>query len=101
MSVMMYLVSASLALAVGGPAYPIIRAPRGAVRKGRSASSIFAHIGWFSQTVVAPTLYPPSLSHHRPNCSFARRHLRNSLAAFCFFEHLMLAWEKATLQGDL
>ena len=31
-----------------------LRVPRGEVRKARSGSSTFSHIGFFSQNVVAP-----------------------------------------------
>ena len=56
MSVMMYFVYASVAFAVGGPAYPSMRVPREEVRNARSGSSVRSHIGWFSQNVVAPRL---------------------------------------------
>ena len=55
MSVIMYFVYASVALAVGGPAWPSIRVPRGDVRNGMSDSSSRSHIGWFSHDVAAPT----------------------------------------------
>src|SRR5262245_54926830 len=101
MSVMMYLVYTSVALAVGGPAYPSMRVPRGDVRKGLSASSRRSHMGLFSQYMVAPSAYPFSISNHLPNCSLPWNHLRNSFAAVWFFEYFMRPWENATAYGGV
>ena len=95
MSTITYLEYTSVALADGGPAYPITRELSGAVRKPFIGSSIVVQSGCRSHCFVAPTENPSATSNHFENGSLPWNHLRKSLASLGFLPYFITPWEKA------
>src|SRR5437660_11727559 len=88
MSTITYLVTASADARPGGPAKPQVRPIVGRSRNGRRIGSS-SHTGSFSQSLVAPSVYPCCEVNHCENTGFEWTHFRKSLAGFWFGEYFI------------
>src|SRR6516164_6766492 len=75
---MMYLVTTSAALRLGGPAYPGSR-PNGGMSRNGSRTGSASHTLSFSQSLVAPSAYPCCDVNHSANTGLGLIRFRSPL----------------------